>query len=151
MITKGAYIVVVLVTVMLSFVLNAKAQVTVIAHESVPVDSLDKSDLLKLFSGTTEYWENQIPVTIVDLALEGEVRDAFYSYLGRPSSRMRSIWLKRKLTGEGELPQSMGSEEELLKLVSSTEGAIGFVSSAHAEDYPTIKVLIPDIPLVVHN
>ena len=131
---------------------DAGAQVTVIANSTVPVDTLAKADLLKLFLGTTEYWDNQTRVVVVDLATKGNVRDSFYSYLGKTSSRMRSIWLKRKLTGEGELPESMASELALLDKVASTSGAIGFVSEAVAFNKSTaVKILISGIPLVEEN
>ena len=101
--------------------------------------------MLQLFSGTTEYWPDGVPVMIVDLAARGRVREAFYAYLGKTSSRMRSIWLKRKLTGEGELPESVESEEELIEKVASTPGAIGFVSSRRAQNHPGVKLLIVGI------
>ena len=126
----------------------AHSQVTVIAHQSVPVDSLNKKELLQLFSGTKDQWNDGHPVIIMDLSINGTIRDSFYAYLGKTSSRMRSIWLKRKLTGEGELPQSIGSEQELLELVASTQGAIGFVSADLVLNYDQVKVLISQIPIV---
>ena len=129
-------------------VLPAQSQINVIAHGSVPVDTLDKKELLQLFSGTKEYWKDGNPVVIMDLSINGRIRDSFYAFLGKPSSRMRSIWLKRKLTGEGELPQSIDSEEELIEKVASTEGAIGFVSTEIALNQNQVKVLISQIPLI---
>jgi len=41
---------------------------------------------------------------------------------------MKSIWLKNMLSGEGEPPKAMGSEEEMLKNVAETPGAIGFIN-----------------------
>lgn len=135
--------------VCLSFVvLPASGQISVIAHDSVPVDSLNKKELLQLFSGDRDYWDDDLPVVIMDLSVNGAIRDSFYSFLGKTSSRMRSIWLKRKLTGEGDLPLSIDSEEELLLKVASTQGAIGFVSADIAKNTAEIKILISDIPFV---
>ena len=127
---------------------SAHAQVTVIAHVSVPVDNLEQADLYQLFSGDQEYWDNGTPVVVVDLATKGKIRDSFYNYLGKSSSRMRSIWLKRKLTGEGELPKSVEVEDALVEMVSETEGAIGFVSTASVESNAKVKVLISEIPVL---
>ncbi len=125
----------------------AFGQVAVVAHASVPADSINKSDLLRMFSGDIEHWEDGSPVVVVDLAEKGAVRDSFYAYLGKTSSRMRSVWLKRKLTGEGELPRSIESQEELIAVISQTVGAIGFVSREFTNGHPEIKVLIDSIPM----
>jgi ABC-type phosphate transport system substrate-binding protein len=126
---------------------TAVAQVTVVAYAAAPLDSLEKGQLLKYFTGDTEYWPDDVPIVIVDLAAKGPIRDSFYAFLGKTSSRMRSIWLKRKLTGEGELPESIASEEELISKVASTAGAIGFVSAEIARAHPEVKILIGNIPL----
>ncbi len=105
----------------------ATAQVAVIAHKDVPSDSLSKADLLDLYTGDVQSWNGQMDVVVFDLKPRGPVRDTFYSYLGKTSSRMRSIWLKRKLSGEGDPPESFETEEALLERVTSTPGAIGFM------------------------
>ncbi len=128
---------------------SVQAQVVVIAHASVPVDSLGQVELYQLFSGNQEYWDNGLPVVIIDLASKGDIRDSFYNFLGKTSSRMRSIWLKRKLSGEGELPRSIEVEELLVETVSETEGAIGFASAASIVSNEKIKVLINAIPVVI--
>jgi ABC-type phosphate transport system substrate-binding protein len=130
---------------------RVQAQVTVIANAEVPVDSIGRGLLLELYTGDVERWQNQTPVIVIDLTTKGPVRDSFYAYLGKTSSRMRSIWLKRKLTGEGELPESIDSEEDLIDRVAQTEGAIGFVSAGLAERHPEVKILIAAIPLMRGN
>jgi len=139
-----------LLTLMLSGIIapSVAAQISVVAHKSVPVESIAQTDLYQLFAGDKEYWDGDTPVVIVDLAQKGELRDSFYNYLGKTSSRMRSIWLKRKLTGEGELPISVESENLLVETVADTQGAIGFVSDTYAAEHEEVKVLISGIPLV---
>lgn len=124
-------------------------KILVIGHLEVASDSLRKKDLFRLFVGDVQYWKDDTPVTIIDFARDGRVRDSFYDYLGKTSSRIRSIWLKRKLSGEGELPISVKTEAEVLEHVITTEGAIGFVKSSviSEEDREKLKVLIDDIPL----
>ena len=109
---------------------TASAQVSVIAHMDVPVDSLSKTALLDFYTGDVQSWGGGIAVVVFDLKARGPVRDAFYDYLGKTSSRMRSIWLKRKLSGEGDPPESFETEEALLQRVVSTPGAIGFVQKS---------------------
>ena len=120
---------------------TASAQVTVIAHMDVPVDSLSKTDLLNFYTGDVQSWGGGIAVVVFDLKARGPVRDAFYDYLGKTSSRMRSIWLKRKLSGEGDPPESFETEAAVLERVASTPGAIGFVQKANVSG-DAVKILV---------
>ncbi len=110
------------------------SQVAVIANKSVPVDTIKKSELLDFYTGDIKKWNDEQPVVILDLKPRGDTKKAFYKFLGKSPSRMKSIWLKMMLSGEGDPPLSMTSEDELLKKVASTPGAIGFVSQRRATD-----------------
>jgi ABC-type phosphate transport system substrate-binding protein len=67
------------------------------------------------------------------------VREAFYGFLGRKSSRVKSIWVKNLLMGDGNPPEPVESEEELVAKVAKTPGAIGYVRRELADD--SVKVL----------
>ncbi len=119
------------ILVFLSFVVwasSAQSQVAVIANKAVPINEIKKTELLDFYTGDTKKWDNQIPVIVFDLKLKSAVKDTFYNFLGKSPSRMKSIWLKKMLSGEGEPPKALESEEDMLKKVAETSGAIGFVS-----------------------
>ena len=120
---------------------TASAQVAVIAHKDVPTDTLSKTDLLDFYTGDVQSWPGDLIVIVFDLKSRGPVRDAFYEYLGKTSSRMRSIWLKRKLSGEGDPPESFETEAAVLQRVASTPGAIGFVQKANVSG-DAVKILV---------
>jgi len=120
----------------------ASSQVAVIANLSVPLAKIEKSDLLDLYTGDMSLWTDGKAIVICDLKQKGEVRDSFYSYLGKSPHRIKSIWLKRMLSGDADPPTFLDSEEEMLKKVASTPGAIGFVSlSKIDEDVKTLLVI----------
>ena len=106
----------------------SSAEVAVIAHPSVPVQQISKSQLLDLYTGDVKEWKNGEPVIIVDLKPRSDVKEAFYDYLGKSSSRMKSIWMRNMLTGEGTPPESLESQAEILERVKNTPGAIGYVN-----------------------
>jgi len=105
----------------------AFAQVAIIAHKAAPEDTLSHAQLLDFYSCEIKTWRNKIPVVVFDLKPVSEIREAFYKLLGKTPSRMKSIWLKKLLMGESNPPLALESEEEVLKKVAATRGAIGFV------------------------
>lgn len=104
------------------------AQVAVITHKAVPADTLTTSQLLDYFTGDVKMWRDRTPLVLIDLKPQSEIKESFYKMLGLTTSRMKSIWLKRMLMGEGEPPEALRSEDEVVKKVASTPGAIGYVN-----------------------
>jgi ABC-type phosphate transport system substrate-binding protein len=130
----------ILILLLLCFVVaNSKAQVAVIANKSVPLESISETKLLDIYSGEIKWWDNGDPVVVFDLAEKTEVKSEFYNFIGKSTSRMKSIWLKKMLSGEGEPPEALKSEDEMLKFVVETIGAIGFISINKV--VPEVKVL----------
>jgi ABC-type phosphate transport system substrate-binding protein len=115
------------------------AQVAVIAHTSVSHDELSQEQLLDVYTGDTRTWGNGERVVVFDLKVKGAIRDTFYNFLGRKPSRMKSIWLKRMLSGEGDPPEAIPSEDSLLQRVASSPGSIGYISQAKANS--AVKIL----------
>ena len=131
----------ILILLLLCFVVaNSKAQVAVIANKSVPLENISETKLLDIYSGDIKWWDNGDPVVVFDLAKKTEVKSEFYNFLGKSTSRMKSIWLKKMLSGEGEPPEALKSEDEMLKIVGETIGAIGFISKNKV--VPEVKVLV---------
>ncbi len=122
------------------------AQVAVIANNSVPVESIDAGDLLDLYSKEIKYWSNGEPVILFDLKPRNNVKDAFYSFLGKSSSRMKSIWMKKKLSGEGNPPVALETEEQVLRRIAVTPGAIGYISRALVESADIKIIAVIEIP-----
>jgi ABC-type phosphate transport system substrate-binding protein len=121
----------------------SSAEVAVIAHPSVPVHQMSSAELLDLYSGDVRQWRNGAPVVVLDLKPKSGIKDAFYGYLGKSSSRMKSIWMKNLLSGEGQPPEALASETEMLQKVASTRGAIGYIDRALVTDAVVVLVTIP--------
>ncbi len=120
------------------------AQVTVIAHRDVPVEKIKKSQLLDFYIGDIKKWPDGTAVVVFDLKEKKAVKKIFYKYLGKTSSRMKSIWMKNMLAGEGAPPKAMKTEKQMLLEVASTPGAIGFIGQTFVDN--SVKVL-KTIPL----
>jgi ABC-type phosphate transport system substrate-binding protein len=118
----------------------AGAQVAIVANKSVPVDTIMKSELRDFYSKEIKEWSDGRPVILLDLKSKSVTKDAFYAFLGKSASRMKSVWLKKMLLGEGEPPESVDTEEKMLEKIASTAGAIGYISVAKISK--DVKILI---------
>ncbi|MEJ2542565.1 MAG: hypothetical protein P8Y99_00710 [Calditrichaceae bacterium] len=104
------------------------SQVAIIANKSVTIDKIEKSQLMDYYSRDLKFWDNGEPIILFDLKIKNQVREAFYKFLGKSSSRMKSIWMKKMLLGEGDPPEPLESEEAMLKKIITTPGSIGFIN-----------------------
>ncbi len=102
-------------------------EVAVIANPSVPVNQISRSQLIDIYVGNVREWDNGEPVVLMDLKPKSGVKDAFYDFIGKSSSRVKSIWMRHMLTGEAEPPEALESQKEILDIVTATPGAIGYV------------------------
>ena len=116
-----------IITLLIIFSIS-NAQVAVIANKSIKKDKISKSELLDCYTGDMPKWDDGQKVYVFDLKPKTEIKDTFYRYLGKSTSRMKSIWMKRMLSGDGEPPPALESEEDMLKKVEKTKGSIGFIS-----------------------
>lgn len=106
----------------------ASAQVAVVAHPGVADASADKSTLVGIYSLDKTRWSDGSAVQPV-ASKEGFAGE-FYSAIGQSESQMKKVWMRKKLSGEGQPPATVGSAAEVIAKVSSTPGAIGFVPAS---------------------
>ncbi|MGH7490867.1 MAG: hypothetical protein ACREOO_00580 [bacterium] len=121
---------------------GAWGQVAVIAHKNVPLDTLSKAQLLDFYSREVKFWNKELPVVVTDLKPQTEAKTIFYKFLGMTASRMKSLWLKKMLMGEGEPPATVKSEEEMLQKAATTPGALGFVNEGKVNNQVKILMII---------
>ena len=121
------------------------SQVAVIAHKSVSIDKIEKSELLDLFTGDKSFWSDGKPVIVFDLKPKGDTRDTFYNFLEMSPTRIKSIWMKRMLSGDSDPPEFLESEDKMFRKVASTPGAIGFVDQSKVnDDVKTLIIIEPE-------
>ena len=132
-----------LAVVLALFSVASGADVAVIAHRAVPIDILDRQRLLDVYTGDIRLWTDETAVVVLDLGPRGESRHTFYKFLGKSPSRMKSIWMKNLLAGESKPPESMSTEDELLRKVAATPGAVGFVTRSKVTDEVKTLIVIP--------
>lgn len=115
------------------------AQVVVIANKSVKTDKINVSALKDLYFLDAQSIGGD-KVKLFDISSDNASKTSFYTALGSTSAEVKKVWLKAKLTGSGNPPESVGSEEDMVKKVASTPGAIGYVDKSKVS--ADVKVLL---------
>ena len=124
---KLRVIVAAMVTVMLLPALTLAGNVVIIGNSSVPVSELSKKDIGNIFLGKRTAWEDDSKVIFVVLN-DAKIQKAFLKeFVNKSLSQYDRFWKKQVFTGKGSSPRAYTSEKELVKYVSETKGAIGYV------------------------
>lgn len=103
-------------------------EVLVVANKSVPTDALNPDDVKNIFLGNVTKWNNNDTITLV-VSKNSDVHESFLKkFIKRNSSQFTNVWKQNLFTGKGRIPKKFDSTEELVEYISSTKGAIGYVS-----------------------
>jgi ABC-type phosphate transport system substrate-binding protein len=101
----------------------------VVAHPAVPVDSLSRSDVSRVFLKKQIRWSSGASAVPVDQAADSSVRGAFSKAIHqKPTAAIVAYWQKQVFSGRDVPPATRGSDSEVLAFVKATPGAIGYVS-----------------------
>lgn len=111
----------------------AQAQVAVIVHADAPVDQLEASALKDIYALDQNKWDDGSRIARFDLESDGDVKQAFYDHIGTSHSDIKKVWLRKKLSGEAQPPESV-SAGEIVQKVGSTPSAIGYVAADAVTD-----------------
>jgi ABC-type phosphate transport system substrate-binding protein len=117
---------------------GAQAQVAIIAHPSVPGNTIDAQTVVQIMMLTRTKWSDDEPIRVFTLKKGTATAEKFYAQFGLNPLVLNKQWLRVQLTGEGRAP-AVVTEAEMANRVASTPGAIGFVDISHVTG--NVKVL----------
>jgi ABC-type phosphate transport system substrate-binding protein len=107
----------------------------VIVNTSVPVATLRREEVARLFLKKTTEWPTGGKVRPIDLVATSPVRDAFSrTVLGKSAADVALLWQGLIFSGRDIPPPEKASQAEVVSYVRRNPGAIGYVA--------------PDVPLV---
>ena len=131
--------IILIISLFLLAFIASNAQVAVIANKSISVAKINLATLNNIYS-LEQVDLGGTKVQLFDLAEESGAKSSFYNALGKPAAEFKKIWMKKKLTGNGNPPKPVASEDDMLAKVASTPGAIGFVSASKVNS--SVKVIL---------
>ena len=116
----------------------ANAAVVVIVNPSNSA-TIDDEQIAKIFLGQTKTFSNSSEAIPIDQK-EGALREEFGNKLLKKSqSQLKAVWARQIFTGGAKPPKELGGDDEILKFVASTPGAIAYIDSSKLNK--TVKAL----------
>lgn len=123
------FILVLSIAILISTSSYAAQRVVVIANIGGDPVSLSRSQVRDLFmSGITRVDEVEVALFPVGMPPGHMARSIFNaSVVGLPESRIQSYWAQMKFSGRLKPPLEVENVSQMIKLISSTKGAVGYV------------------------
>lgn len=105
------------------------AEDMLVAHPSVPMETIDQLTLRDVFLGRRTTWPNGQRVVVV-LQRGGEASQRLAGELGKTPQQLINWWKRLVFTGEGTMPEQAEDGPAMIARIASTPGAIGWVERA---------------------
>lgn len=112
--------------------------VVVIGHNSIK--RLDATTLARIYTGRVIEVDG-IAVTAINAHVGSEVRTRFLQvFLNQDEDKYTAYWTVRRYIGKGASPREIGKSSDVIRFVTSTPGAIGYIDAADLQ--PGLNVLL---------
>ncbi len=121
---------------------HSTSDIIIIINKDVKEISLKKNELRSIYLGDKSVWTNGEKINFVILK-KGPTHKIFLdAYINKTSKNFVRYWKRQILTGKATMPKLVDSEKEIIKYVSTTDGAIGYVSEGFLmNDIKTINII----------
>lgn len=111
-----------------SLVPFAGAGVVVVGNAATPGAQLSTDQVRQLFLGKASKLPDGTAVVVLDLREGDPLRVTFVEgVLGKTEQQLLGHWAKMIFTGRGQPPRTVDNVREVLRIVGSTPGAIGYI------------------------
>ena len=106
----------------------AAADYVVIVNPNSGIERLGREEVINIFLGRQRKLPSGITALPVDLAVPSAHKEQFYSALvNKKLPEINSYWARLMFSGQGSPPRQAESTDEVLEIVSSSKGAIGYI------------------------
>lgn len=103
--------------------------ILLVTHVDTKIESLTQREVKNLYMGAALTYE----VTPLALAPNNSARVVFNTkVLGLTESRIQSYWAQMRFTGRKKPPQTLASEMDIIKQLTSSPNSIGYISAEQA-------------------
>lgn len=104
----------------------------VIVSAQGSLNELNRSELVHLYMGRLNRLPSGLNALPLDLA---EAREVFYQELvNKPLSEINAYWARLVFSGRASPPRTIATVDEMLDIVASNPGAIGYIHRADVDE-----------------
>lgn len=101
-----------------------------IGHPGVGVTSITTNEAQLFLTLRLKTWPNGVPAKVFVLPDGDGLHRRFSNVvLGLYPYQLRRVWDRQLFSGTGQAPTTVANEEEMIRRVAATPGAIGYVES----------------------
>lgn len=124
-----------------SVAIPAEERLFIVANSEVyPKTNLSRSTLSAIFGMRLKKWKDGSPIKVFVLPNNHPLHIAFSKNILRVFPyQLRNAWDRLVFSGTGEEPIQVSTEQQMREKVSSTPGAIGYLSGSMIDE--TVKVI----------
>lgn len=123
-----------------SFAGGSHEVIVIIANKGVRVTEIARNELRPIFQTKKDTWPDGTPARPFNLPEGNAFRQGFdAAVLGLDPDRVTRYWIDRKIRGGERPPQTAPSSAVVLKIVSKTAGALGYVEATAVD--ASVKVV----------
>lgn len=124
---------------------SALADIAVVVHPQNKIESISTQELKKIFLGRMPLFPGSgREIRAIDLPDEHPLFQAFYRQVveleGTDLKRYRAYYL---FSGRGRLPAAASSTEEVIRMISEDQGAIGYLDSQDVPEGARVILVLP--------
>jgi ABC-type phosphate transport system substrate-binding protein len=125
---------------LLLFPLTSVAELVVIANPNLPVTSLSREQISRIYLGKMKFLANGAKVIPLDQSPGSPTRTVFYADVMQKSEvEMRSYWSRIIFTGQGTQPVQEGDDKSVKDAVASHPSYLGYVDKSAVDG--SVKVV----------
>jgi ABC-type phosphate transport system substrate-binding protein len=124
---------------------ETRTELVVIANKAVATNRISRNDLRPIFQTKKDTWPDGTPARPINLSESSPFRHTFDSVvLGLDPDRVARYWIDRKIRGGERPPPTVSSSALVVKLVSKTAGALGYVEASAVDGSVKVVAKIVD-------
>lgn len=111
------------------------AEVVVVANRNMPISSLSRDQLYRIYMGKMKFLPNGVKVIPVDQQVGSAAREQFYArVIQKSETEVKSYWSRVIFTGQGYPPIQESDDKSVKELVAKNPNCIGYIDKAYADD-----------------
>lgn len=122
----------------------AFAELVVIANKDLPITSLNRDEIYRIYMGKTKFLSNGVKVVAVDQRSGTASREKFYEdVIQKSESEVKAYWSRIIFTGQGYPPIQESGDKAVLDVVANNPNCMGYIDSASLNNSVKVLYTIP--------